>query len=622
MGKPFYNELREVWNTFEWSRSIYLGGSRPPIDSPLMCVGSGGSLSAAALAANLHRSQGGISCVLTPLEYLDFASRNRDHSVLLLSAGGSNKDIKAACRFALEAEPRHLGVIVASLASELAGMAARFPRSSVSEIELPTGKDGFLATNSLVAMMVVLSRLFGDTNELNRVPPPEFDQPFPTPLLDREHFTVVAAGAATIPATDLESKLVEAGLRSVQLADFRNFAHGRHHWLAKKRTSSSVIALQTPEFEQLSRRTLSLLPSDVPQLSLRTTLQGAPAAIDLLFKVFALVKAVGENTGIDPGRPGVPEFGRRLYQLGPVGESKRLKPSSSDDHIIGRKLSTGTHLAPLTAGEPLYRQALDSIRSQLRSARFGAVVMDFDGTVCDNVFRLQGLQPEVIEVLEELVKKGLCAGIATGRGPSVPRDLQAKIAPDLHARIIVGCYNGAKIGPLSEPEEAWNGRTDEVADEIQELEKYLRQQPALASARIDSRETQVSIYCDSSISPYHSRRAVSSALRQYKYRNYRAVWSTHSCDIISLDTTKMAVAEACIKAYNLDQSVLCIGDRGDWDGNDFDLLNHCYGLSVDQVSSLPEACWNLLPPGVVGQAGTIWYLKRLAKHRDGWRLNI
>ena len=52
----------------------------------------------------------------------------------------------------------------------------------------------------------------------------------------------------------------EAALGHVQLADYRQFAHGRHHWLAKRGDSSAVIALGTEADATIMDKTLRLLP--------------------------------------------------------------------------------------------------------------------------------------------------------------------------------------------------------------------------------------------------------------------------------------------------------------------------------------------------------------------------
>ena len=46
-----------------------------------------------------------------------------------------------------------------------------------------------------------------------------------------------------------------------------------------------------------------------------TEAAGASGTIDLIGQVFQLVDRVADRDGVDPGRPTVAEFGRRLYSL-------------------------------------------------------------------------------------------------------------------------------------------------------------------------------------------------------------------------------------------------------------------------------------------------------------------
>lgn len=77
------------------------------------------------------------------------------------------------------------------------------------------------------------------------------------------------------------------------------------------------------------------------------------------------------------------------------------------------------------------------------------------------------------------------------------------------------------------------------------------------------------------------------------------VRSSHSVDILAPGVTKRTLVEKAKKmAVGVEPvSVLCIGDRGRWPGNDFALLQEPYSLSVDEVSPDPETCWNLAPCG-------------------------
>jgi hypothetical protein len=68
--------------------------------------------------------------------------------------------------------------------------------------------------------------------------------------------------------------------------------------------------------------------------------------------------------------------------------------------------------------------------------------------------------------------------------------------------------------------------------------------------------------------------------------------------------------------------VLCIGDRGCWSGNDFDLLREPFSLSVDEVSPDPTTCWNLAPAGHRGVQATLDYLGAMQVGDSGLHLDL
>ena len=84
---------------------------------------------------------------------------------------------------------------------------------------------------------------------------------------------------ARVGAIDLESKFTEAAIGNLHYADWRNFAHGRHHWLAKRGKESAIVALIGDDDEKLAERTLALIPDEVRVSRLR--LPGTPEAVAL-----------------------------------------------------------------------------------------------------------------------------------------------------------------------------------------------------------------------------------------------------------------------------------------------------------------------------------------------------
>ena len=100
----------------------------------------------------------------------------------------------------------------------------------------------------------------------------------------------------------------------------------------------------TKDNSLLATKTLDLIPGEIPRLTLKSEYSATLCSIDLLIKSFYLVSAIGDKVGIDPGRPGVPGYGSKLYNLKYTGLLKDLKKDYRSTNIILKK--TG-YLSPL-----------------------------------------------------------------------------------------------------------------------------------------------------------------------------------------------------------------------------------------------------------------------------------
>lgn len=132
-----------------------------------------------------------------------------------------------------------------------------------------------------------------------------------------------------------------------------------------------------------------------------------------------------------------------------------------------------------------------------------------------------------------------------------------------------------------------------------------------------------------------SERPVLQVLADRKYDAYQqfspgmrlveslALWlgQFKDLDIIDAETSKLAVVQRLAELVS-PRIVLCIGDRGGWPGNDFELLGHRFALSVDDVSSAPRSCWNLAPRACLGPSATIRYLAALQSRSGSLRINL
>jgi fructoselysine-6-P-deglycase FrlB-like protein len=629
MAKPYASEMEKLAETFAWTTAADITplcqAVRTAGLSPLLAIGSGGSLIAAHTLAGLHqRSTRRIAAVATPLEA---AAQPLEGGVAtwLLSAGGGNVDILAAAKALISREAHQVAVLCGREDSPLAELCRQHPFVDLLIYPPPAGKDGFLATNSLLGFTSLLTRAyiaeFSEdlewTKVVETIQPLLCDQSetvaaweaMTSALWDRST-TIVLHGTSThIGAVDLESKFTEAALGNLQLANYRNFAHGRHHWLAKRGEVSAVLAFISDDDRALAERTLALIPSEIPQA--RVELAGPPSAAALASLVAALriTGWAGIAHGIDPGRPGVPNFGRKLYNL-PLPRQSRPVPtnklSERDAAAITRK--AGLPPARLEALGELerWRTALDRFRNRLRGASFAGVVLDYDGTIVDTRYRFEPAREDVVGELVRLLESGTHLAIATGRGVSVRRDLRTRLPQILWSRVLVGYYNGAEITALDD-DGAPDGM-DGTCEALTPLAAALRAQPELADAADQTdRRFQITLQAKRTMPENRLWDLAHQVLLLTDRINASITRSSHSIDIVAPGVSKLNVL-ARLRERIGEAPILAIGDRGRWPGNDYELLRGDFALSVDEISVDPATCWNLAQCGQRGVAATLDYL--------------
>lgn len=632
MGKPFDRELESIPETLDWARRTELEGLihsiRIASAGPLIAVGSGGSLSSAQALAHAHRSATGhVATVLTPMDVVR-AKIDAATSVWLLSASGNNVDIVQAARVLALKEPRQLAALVGREDSKVAGIAASHPYMEMHVLVPPVGKDGFLATNSLVAAAALFARAYNAAApaapELDVLDSPILDSAADgrselvarwrsqlTPVLHRDTIIVLHGTSTAVGAVDVESKFTEAALSHVQVADYRNFAHGRHHWLAKRAETSAVIALIADEDEEIAARTLALLPADVPVARIALPGTSSVATITSLLAAFRITREAGKERGIDPGDPGVPQFGRKLYHLRPP----RVVPENRVPRVTGRHAAaihrkTGRTVSDLSQAGDLdaWNAHLRRFERTLTAARIAAIVLDYDGTVVDTRDRFLPPQPEISAELVRLLAHGVVLGFATGRGKSVRHALQSVLPRELWGRVIIGYYNGAVVGTLSD--EGVPQQDSEPSAEILRASSSLSGHPdIIAHATMEVREHQLTLVGDTSL----SERQLWDIAHGVTHRLGGAVSvvrSSHSVDVLDATASKLRVSER-LRATGVGHDILSIGDRGRWPGNDHELLGQPLALSVDECSADPTTCWNLAPAGQRGIAATLHALRSL-----------
>ena len=617
MGKPYLREMANIPATIQWALSQDVSELsdtllRKLAGYNLVTIGSGGSHIAAAFAALLHETfTGRLARATTPLEATT-RPPPLETAALLFSAEGTNADIRRAA----EMLPR-LGYDAVSAVSTRKGSPLKSVLTSYGatthEFEVPTGRDGFLATNSLMATLVLLYRATMSSDSFSLENEEDLAISHPSvdgkeSVLDNRTLIVLAQGWATPAALDFESRFSEAGLANVTVSDPRNFAHGRHNWLSLHGKDSGIVSLETQESSTEATRMLRILPGDTAILRVKSNRKGPAATIELINEVMRLTGSAGASRGIDPGRPTVAEFGRRLYRAGTSRYS-----GSSEAAPISRK-RRALFLGPRAKSSEL-TSALCEFLQKLDNTRFSGIAVDYDGTLCTSDRRSGHLDPYISHELIRLLNEGIVLGIATGRGRSVYTELRESLNPRFWNRVVVGLYNGARIINLSDDAPADEG---EIPQNLAVACSRLRPLEEVLGFETVVRPHQISLRPHSGPDPSKLRTVVVEHLSEID--GLSVVMSSHSVDILPVGISKTAVVEALCAIRP--GSILRIGDQGAVGGNDFELLNTGLSLSVDRVSSNLETCWNLGAPGHSGPPVALQYLRALRGENEEFHIDI
>lgn len=614
MGKAYSDEMEQLPTTMKWAAQQNVDLLRRAVllycDRGLLAVGSGGSFTAAAFAAELHlRVYGRPSQAITPLECHQVPGVSAAQAAgLLLSAEGKNPDILAAARQLQLRGCPSIGLTLRA-ASPLVDLCDRTGAASLATYEMPWGKDGYLATNSLIATLVLLWRAYSTDAE--------FELRFESLLQWFDglaaQLDLVVAGASfgnralilhglagRIGAIDLESKLTEGALAFGQISNFRQFAHGRHLQLHVPADPVTIVSLRL-DGDPLADATLQLLPPSLgrvvdvalPWLGYACTELASVLAVFLLTQIWA-----GEER--DPGRPDVPQFGRDMHVLDVAHLVSEALPTT---RAVARKRSEGYDANVVMVHAQNYI-------ARLAGARFKALVCDFDGTFCDTVKRFGGLDTQIVRELIRLARGGVHLAFATGRGSKLAAALRKKLPEDIWPNVTLGCYSGSHVFRLDD-----QTVTKPTADcRLCDLARWLTEVRALPAAVVPNPcAGQLSLRGVPETEKVRLIAAINEWIAQQGLRGWRTFCSGHSVDVVTELAGKLLVVEQVCQRFGLDADtqVLRLGDAGDFGGNDYELMATGLSLSVESVSPDWSQCWNLLPRHLSGVRGTEYYLRGL-----------
>lgn len=631
MGKPFEQEVEDMPKVYKWANKLDITNLVEVIKRltahSLITVGSGGSFTAAYFQSSLHDSlTGKLSTALTPYQTLTKQTSVKNVAVSVLSSEGKNKDITGCFEYLIHHEPLDALALCLKENSPLFNLARETNSASAIAFDATWGKDGYLATNSLITSCILIFRAYQQvfSSELPDKLPRNIDQLVSDCIVISENerlafikslkgdrsqpFLIVSGVSGLIAGIDLESKISESATGTVQFVDFRNYAHGRHLWAYENDTKYKVIAIWSEEEKDLLEQFKKTIPTNTPLLSIK--LQGPRyiSQIASLVEVITLIRDIGDQYKIDPGKPTVPNSGREIYYKGVFSDFIKRQSLSNQELAIFRKF-----------GYPYcekFEEAYRSFIQNLNSTEFSAIVFDYDATLCTPDNRFKPLDKEVTDQLIRILKSNIEIGIATGRGKSVVKELLNAIPSCLTQNCWIGMYNGSVIQKLNDPVEVCNI----TGESFKKLEERVKGDPFLyKSTKVEGRTTQLTFSVENSVNADKAWRSICEILIEPEFKHLKIVRSTHSWDVVERTTSKNNVIN---KLKKDGYEVLSIGDRGFWPGNDCELLANNHSLGVDEVSPLINKAWNIAPQGCKGVKATLYYLNQLQLSNGHFKIQV
>lgn len=585
---------------------------------PVAAVGSGGSVIAAEFLSScrswlLHSA----TAVSTPMAFaLDPVLPS--WGVWLFTASGENPDIHAAFETAVKEHARRVEIVTARAGR----MPADGGAADVAYHNMPImdKKDGFLATHSLVSTITSLllasdliaghdldirrdqvqAKADGILSQETRARTMEAITKAWGPLSDT--ILILHDPTLTAAASMVETCCWEAGMCGVQRTDFRNFAHGRHVWLNRHPERTVIISLTCDRSLPIWLSVAELIPTAIARVHFNFGAPGRHSLFNAVLKMFGVVEALGAATGVDPGKPSVADFGKRLY------ESKSLLTAVEGEDASTRRKRRSEHRTdePDRIGAQ-WKTRRDEFLERLKGAVFGAIVLDYDGTMVATDRRNEPPTKEVIDRVQTLLDGGVAVALATGRGGSVGEELRRVLCPAHSEKVLVGYYNGALTLPLSVDLKKKALVTDPA---IRDALRVVKAEDGLFANGWLPKESafQITIEID-------RLRDEASGLRRLRQLfgskpELKFFRSGHSIDICPSWAGKALVLKS-VRTSMMDPSLqmLAVGDSGDRQGNDFELLEGDFGLSVDRVCEREISCWNLFPGDVSGPDGLLRILR-------------
>ncbi len=308
-------------------------------NKPMLFVGNGGAQGHyGAMLYGMCEKSVGIPTTPFMLETMSDETL-RNSRTLLISSSGKNDDITFATNKLLNINPDGLGCITSS-DNDKNEMLRKIRQANGNAFLFSEklGKSGFISIIGKIYRNAILYRAFtgkelsGLKVSLNSEDCYSYklNEGDHAPKLNQiKHLHVLYDGYGYPVAVDIESSMIESGMLSVSMCDYRNFCHGRfihtcNHTASAKNpieeTDTAIVLLVSPKESNVVKRLLKYaIPAATPIIVIKTLYDSALATIDMQIKAQVLISDIGEkHLGINPNSP--PNHSDDISKLDPINK--------------------------------------------------------------------------------------------------------------------------------------------------------------------------------------------------------------------------------------------------------------------------------------------------------------
>lgn len=298
-------------------------------------VGSGGSFSTCNFAETLFFNELQQICkVITPFELEGLKNINVDFPVWFFSHGGNNSDILGAAFYGKKKLGLKKGIIITgNKNSKLAQLSNEYGWKTII---IPSKERNFVSVVGYLSQVSVLCGLIASDkeNELNdffsesnlrnlfNIVERKMQQlalkiANSTREMQKIHIVGLARGWGWPALIDLESKIVEGGICTIEISELKNYTHGRYINTFGDRKNRRVIILKTPPDAEFVPFLEKKFGKYVDHYVIETEKEGLVGSLELVIQTLFFSWFIGQIAHRNILSPSFPREARGLYSWAP-----------------------------------------------------------------------------------------------------------------------------------------------------------------------------------------------------------------------------------------------------------------------------------------------------------------